>query len=361
MQRDITPQAGRPRAASGHGRYQSAPSCARSRNSTSPPGSENRRLRSVTRAAMFGLAPSHTMRSFSSRLNPSMMRSFTNVPGLRRAFDQAPLHAAGHGVLGTEIVIRFVAKERADVARGGKADARDDRVVDRVEELVQLGRIEAVAQAHLGRVGCARERRLAAVGERPVGRRDLRHAALHARHRFRRDHVEREVGRVHRRGRITRDLVARDDDGLRVAAHVSPPRHERTADARAIGILGDGQLHRLVVRGRRHVALPSGHDGDAAVLVGRRGAVPPVHDRIEDHAVGLAHVDRLHQRERHVVLDHAPRVARRELEIGDDLVVRVVGTELAVRASVDALVLARLRRTTGRSTWATRSLGSRAW
>ena len=72
---------------------------ARSR-STSPPGSANRRFRSITRAAMFGLLPSHTMRPDSSWLNPSLMNARRNVPDceLPSEIAQRTMPATGFGV-----------------------------------------------------------------------------------------------------------------------------------------------------------------------------------------------------------------------------------------------------------------------
>ena len=113
---------------------------------TRPPGKAKRRLRSVTRAAMFGLAPSHTMRFCSSRLKPSMMRSLTNVPDCDVPSIMPHFILPATGLAVPEVVGRRVAQERVDVARRRKTDAGDDGVVHRIEELVQLVRVEAVLE-----------------------------------------------------------------------------------------------------------------------------------------------------------------------------------------------------------------------
>ena len=70
----------------------------------------------------------------------------------------------------------------------------------------------------------------------------------------------------------------------------------------------------------------------------RRRAVAAIDDRIHQHAAGFRAVDRLHQREGADVLDLAARVARRELDVGDEGVLRIGGIELAVELAAEPLV-----------------------
>ncbi len=59
--------------------------------------------------------------------------------------------------------------------------------------------------------------------------------------------------------------------------------------------------------------------------------------RIHQHAARLRHVDRLDQRERRNVFHLAARVARRELDIGDERILRICRVELAVGLAAQLL------------------------
>ena len=75
----------------------------------------------------------------------------------------------------------------------------------------------------------------------------------------------------------------------------------------------------------------------AGTMVMRPRAVGHV---VPHQVARLRHVDRLHQLERGRVLDHAARIARRELDVLDDGIVRIVGIEFAEGAAGERLVLA---------------------
>src|SRR5687768_9832654 len=89
-----------PRTGSLHSPHQLGASWPSSYRSTLPPGSANRRFRSMFRPEIFGFTPSHTLRPDSSWLNPSMTNSFRNVPDceLPSEMDQLMRPASGFGV-----------------------------------------------------------------------------------------------------------------------------------------------------------------------------------------------------------------------------------------------------------------------
>src|SRR5438045_7876830 len=100
------------------------------------------------------------------------------VPGevarLRRAADDRPLDGAGERVGGAEIVLGFVLEKRSDVTERRRAGTQHVRVLDGVDQLIELRRVEAVlqAQAH-GQRGDRRWREeRAAAAELPVAVRD---------------------------------------------------------------------------------------------------------------------------------------------------------------------------------------------
>ncbi len=104
-----------------------------------------------------------------------------------------------------------------------------------------------------------------------------------------------------------------------------------------LAFLAHRHRHRLVVGRRDDVSLPAADQRDVTVWARHGLSAAAVDDRVPQHAARLGHVHRLHQRERDDVLDAALGVARRELDIGDDGVLRIVGIELAVNLSADAL------------------------
>ena len=180
MQRDSTPQAGRPRARVGP-RQVPVGTFVREVAELDQPARQRESAIEVGDArgdVRVGAVPHDAV--LLVQVEAQHDEELHERARLRRAFDQAPLDAAGDGILGAEVVLRLVAQERADVARGGKADARDDRVVDLVEELVQLGRVEAVAQADRascpacpGTAPCC-SRRTPSLPARPASRRSAR-------------------------------------------------------------------------------------------------------------------------------------------------------------------------------------------
>ena len=171
-QRSRRPDVPRPRGASFQSSHQTGASVPSPYRSTSPPGSANRRLRSITRAAMFGLLPSHTMRPVSSWLNPSLMNARRNVPDceLPSEIAQRTMPATGFGVPASSAL--FVAEERVEIAGGREPDAEHERILHGVLQFVEQRRIETALQADARRVRGAGKRRALAGREGPVGARE---------------------------------------------------------------------------------------------------------------------------------------------------------------------------------------------
>src|SRR5262245_21960914 len=99
-QRSRIPEVPRPRGASFQSSHHSGASLPRPYSSTSVPGDANRRFRSMTRDAMLGLLPSHTMRPASTVLNPSLLEARRNAPDceLPSEIPQRTMPATGLGV-----------------------------------------------------------------------------------------------------------------------------------------------------------------------------------------------------------------------------------------------------------------------
>ena len=123
------------------------------------------------------------------------------VAGLRRALRDGVARRRA------ERMVRVVPPQEGDqVAGGGKADAVHRRVLGRVGELVERGRVEPVLQTDLGRIGLAGKRRLRAVGKRPRAGCDR-----HARPLLRQPARQRRLGGVEARGGGSAGDAAADD------------------------------------------------------------------------------------------------------------------------------------------------------
>ena len=101
-----------------------------------------------------------------------------------------------------------------------------------------------------------------------------------------------------------------------------------------IGQLSAGVAHELneplmCIWPLRKVTLPSAEKIDAAVVRAHWSATAAVGHVVVEDAVGPGHVDGLRQRKRRGIFHHAAGVARGELNVHDDGVVRVRGVDLA--------------------------------
>src|SRR2546427_559059 len=77
------------------------------------------------------------------------------------------------------------------------------------------------------------------------------------------------------------------------------------------------------------VALPSTDDADVPFL--RTGGTAPaaIRHAVKEDAARFRHIDRLGEGEGRRILHHPPRIAGRELNVGDDGIVGIFGIELA--------------------------------
>ena len=170
---------------------------------------------SRTRAAMFGLLPSHTMRPASSWLNPSLMNARRKVPDCELPSEIRPAHRSRDRIRRARVILLFVAEKRVEVARGGEPDAEHERILHGVLQLVEQRRIETALQADARGIRRAGKRRVLAGRERPVGARDFHHAGLDALGGFRHRRHQRRFRRVERRGRIRGRRAARNRSAWR--------------------------------------------------------------------------------------------------------------------------------------------------
>jgi hypothetical protein len=277
------------------------------------------------------------------------------VARLRHAAHDRRLDRIAERIGRAHVVGRRVAEERLHVTERGCPDAEHVRIDDRVLQLIELGRIEAVLQADADRQRRHGQRRVeggagAGAAVLPVGRRNdaavravERHVAVDrllgvdAQHvacvrRIRREVRDRVAHHVERR----RDLTAAVDDAADESARDVGQHRHLDVVVREGARAARGQTGRIGRRQRRPagvVALPGaqqlhvhrrervGRKADVAAAVGN--VVP--HDAARGrHVLGLA------QYEARDVGDLARRVARERVgDVGDERVVRVGGIDLA--------------------------------
>ena len=108
-------------------------------------------------------------------------------------------------------------------------------------------------------------------------------------------------------------------------------QHKRTGDARTVAILRNWYLNRVIRRRRNDVALPAADERDVAIRMRHGIATSAVHDGVQQDAARPHHLRRPHERERDDVFDLAASVARREVDVGDNGVLRIRRVQLAVR------------------------------
>lgn len=256
------------------------------------------------------------------------------------------LDVTGQGVRGSGLVLSLVAEEGDDVARPGEADPHDDRILGRIDELVDRSAVEAGrpvdADLVLGQV------RPAQVGRRPAR---IPRVLAHGQRCRRRVQVGGGVGE-RRRARV---LGVVEDELVPVDA----------GDRGAVGLGGDRELAAHQAALARHVGLPAVPDHRialvhqepgsdlrcqsgivrvrAAVYPVAHGALPaPIEDVVEDATVSPCRIDRLEDLDVHPVLDSAPLVAGCPLQVHDPGVAGVRRVELAVRIADQPLVRAHL-------------------
>ena len=265
----------------------------------------------------------------------------------QRGRDPGASAAVGRGVGGALPVAQLVAQERDEIARGRVADAEHLRVPGRIPEVVDEARLETRT---LGQ-----QLQVPAVAIRPAGGFDLgrRLTFPGARGQAGARLIERGRLVAERRRRARLGHAGAEDELVT----------DRSDDRRA-GVGGDRHADRHAVIHARRVGIPAApHDGVALaeheavpgvlssgrIVHGARGRRRLVHERQEELASAIGHlveelpaaeggIRRAHQVEVDFVLDEAPGVAGRPVEVDDDGVFRSGRIEVAVRRTRDANV-----------------------
>ena len=251
-------------------------------------------------------------------------------------------HLPPHGVGRAAVVPGRVPEERDDVARRRQPDPQDRRVLRRVDQLVKVRGIEAPLEGNPGRVGRAREGGRAAVGEGPSlgGHRGDGPVLGGAPGQGGPGRVQ--GGRGVGRGQRERPVAGR---------HIAEPGEDRAGDGLAVPGLRHRDADGFGARPSADVALPAAGQDDVApveeepvagvapdVEGGEEQPVAPVGHRVDEDAARPGEVHRPPQRERRDVLHQAPRVAGRQVEVGNDCVAGVPRVEFAEGAPGDPLV-----------------------
>ena len=147
-------------------------------------------------------------------------------------------------------ICRGTAEERHDVARCGQSDPQHEWILCRVDQLVQLRRVEAVLEAQLGGIRCAGERGAPAIRKGPRLPRHGCGPSLDARRALRGVHCQTgrqlfEIGRWVGRRRVSHRAQT-NRDGVRAGRHVVEARDDRTGEGRSVPIPRDGDDDSLV-------------------------------------------------------------------------------------------------------------------
>ena len=152
------------------------------------------------------------------------------------------------------------------------------------------------------------------------------------------------------RHRLIRHRVRIDDHRARsdTAGIDNAPDHQ-SRDRRPIWIFRDRNGYPVVIVGgsspARVVALPAAAQTDVAVVALRRrdgDSAAPVRHVLPHQVTAFRQVDRFHKEKARNVLDFAVSVARRQLDIRDDRIVRIFGIKLTERAARQSFILAGL-------------------
>ena len=259
---------------------------------------------------------------------------------LRDREGQRVLDVARERVGITKVVGPGVAQEGNEVARRREAQARHERVLGDVGELVDRALQERAARQLDGGAGV---RGVVPAARGDVGRR-LAQVRLHGEPRLRLVEGGRRIGERARRcrGVVEDDVLVRRARNRRAVA-VRRHRHgdgevvvagwRRDVPAvprQAVALVHQERVARIR-RGGRVVAA-------ARAVEGAEELVAAVVDLDEQLVVAVAQIDRLQDVDVHRVLDVAARVARRELDVGDDPVASVVRVDFAVGLAAQLLV-----------------------
>ncbi len=267
------------------------------------------------------------------------------APALRGAVRQCPAHAAGQRIGVAGIVLLGMAKKGNKIARGSEAEAEHNRVLRRVDQLIDVIGVEPTLQAEMRRARNTRKRLARAIGERPIG----------GGHRYRR------IALPHLDGEKIARIVGADRFVGNAAAEIGIAEPERASWREQFVFLahaaGDAAAIRRVRHGRvqpdragQQIALPAApYDGEAVALqepvAGSRGIVASgcadvehvqrdwvaaIDDVVEHRAVAARHLGGFQDGDVHGIRDLAGRVVWRERDVLDDGVVRIARIDFAV-------------------------------
>ncbi len=151
---------------------------------------------------------------------------------------------------------------------------------------------------------------------------------------------QRGAGRIQGRRRIEAraERANADRSGVGALRQVAEASEHRAGQRRPVAAASHGHLNGLVGGRRRDVTLPAADEGNVPVWPRRGGAVAAIDDRIHEHAARLRQVRGHHQGERGNVIDAAPCIARRQVDVLDDAVAPIARIDFAVHASADVHV-----------------------
>ena len=305
--------------------------------SAAPLGAAKRMFIASWRAAMLGFMPSNTRRPALVLVEAEVQEAAQVVARLRVALRDGVAHASRRAGWPASPL----PQEGDQIARGREADAVHRRILGDVGQLVERRRIEAALEAQLLRIGRARETASACSRQTPIRRRAAGTRLPSS--DSRRVSVALAVSRL---AGVAVPVTRPRMIGCVVGAggRVGEARHHRAGDARAVGVLRDRR--RPSSRCRRPARMSACQPLATSTCprgaeVGEVGAAldvgaAAVRHLVDQHAGGLAHVHRLQDGERGRVLDHAARVARRELDVGDDGVERVLADPARRRSARSA-------------------------
>ena len=294
-------------------------------------------------------------------------------PALRAAFDDGQIVGSVHRIGGSRIVLVGIAQEGAEITRGGKSEAAHGRILGAVDQFVKMSRFEAVAIAEMPLVR-RQSPVLPASSKAPSRVRNRLARILLARPdgQRRQKPVRERRGIVEVRSRIAvvavdwivLDLLAEADrHACRRNRRDDLGAHE-TGDRRAVVIVRHDRRHTDAVQARTHVHFPPephhrvAGPHEPAVAGGRqripirdaarnacvegagRKLVAAVVDFEEQDSIPAGHVGRLQEFDIGHIFDHAPRIARGEIDVLNPGVSGIGGIELPRGSAGQTLISA---------------------
>ena len=164
------------------------------------------------------------------------------IAGLRAAARNAARNTSRQRIRGADIILVRIFEERRDIAPRRETDAKDVRIFRGVNNLIELGRIEAAFQADLHRQFRQRHRRIkrAAAAEFPVGARDRCFAGDDTFHRFVIARDECRFRRIEARRHIGQRVGLYDQRLRAGAGAVDDAAEDRTGNGEPSGFFATG-------------------------------------------------------------------------------------------------------------------------